>query len=67
VFHYVAQLTLTGVFGVDKSAALSYAVVIHAFTYLWLIALGVFSMWHEGLSYQQLQRIQVEKPETAAS
>jgi uncharacterized protein (TIRG00374 family) len=58
VFHYAAQLTLTSVFGVDKSAALSYAVVVHAFTYVWLIVLGVYSMWHEGLTYQKLQTIQ---------
>ncbi len=57
VFHYVAQLTLASVFGVDKAAALSYAVVMHAFTYLWLIALGLYSMWHEGLTYQQLQTL----------
>ncbi len=58
VFHYVAQLTLAGVFGVDKADALSYAVVAHAFTYIWLIVLGVYSMWHEGLTYQRLQTIQ---------
>ncbi len=60
VFHYAAQLTLTSVFGVDKSAALSYAVVVHAFTYIWLIVLGIYSMWHEGLTYQQLQRMKAE-------
>jgi hypothetical protein len=60
VFHFGTQVTLNTVFGVDKSAALSYAFVVHAFTYLWLIALGVFSMWHEGLTYQQLQRMKAE-------
>ncbi len=60
VFHYVAQLTLVNVFGMDKSAALSYAIVVHAFTYLWLIAFGIYSMWHEGLSYQKLQTLQSE-------
>ncbi|MEW5720403.1 MAG: lysylphosphatidylglycerol synthase transmembrane domain-containing protein [Chloroflexota bacterium] len=58
VFHYAAQLTLTSVFGVEKSAALSYAIVVHAFTYILLIVLGIYSMWHEGLSYQRLQTIQ---------
>lgn len=58
VFHYVAQLTLTNVFGADKSAALSYAVVVHAFTYILLIVLGLYSMWHEGLTYHKLQTIQ---------
>lgn len=60
VFHYVAQLTLANVFGIDKSAALSYAIVVHALTYLWLIALGMYSMWHEGLTYQRLQAMQSE-------
>jgi uncharacterized protein (TIRG00374 family) len=63
VFHYFAQLTLVTVFHEDPSRALSYAFVMHAFTYLWLIALGVFSMWHEGLSFEKLHSIelQVEK------
>jgi uncharacterized protein (TIRG00374 family) len=61
VFHYVAQLTLTSVFSVDKSSALSYAFVMHAFTYVWLIALGVFSIWQEGLTYQRLQMIQTQR------
>ncbi len=60
VFHYFAVLTLTTVFGVDKNIALSYAVVMHAFTYIWLIILGVFSMWHEGMSYQRLQSIEIQ-------
>ena len=58
VFHYAATLTLTTVFGVEKSSALSYAIVMHAFTYLWLIALGIYSIWHEGLTYQRLQMVQ---------
>lgn len=61
VFHYVAQLTLTSVFGVDKSSALSYAIVMHAFTYLWLLALGLFSIWQQGLTYQRLQVIQTQQ------
>lgn len=60
VFHYVAQLTLTSVFDVDKSVALSYAFVIHAFMYVWLILLGIFSIWQEGLTYRRLQVIQAE-------
>lgn len=59
VFHFGAQITLNTVFGVDKSAALSYAFVIHAFTYIWLILLGIYSMWYTGLTYQRLQQIQV--------
>ncbi|MCL4395899.1 MAG: flippase-like domain-containing protein [Chloroflexi bacterium] len=60
VFHYVAVLTLTGVYNVDKSNALTYAVVIHALSYLMLTGLGVFSIWQEGLSYQSLQMIQAQ-------
>jgi glycosyltransferase 2 family protein len=62
VFHYSAVLTLTSVFGADKEAALSYTVIMHAFTYIWLIILGIYSMWHEGLTYERLQMIQTEKP-----
>ncbi len=58
VFHFVATQTLVSVFGVDKSAALSYAIVMHAFNYIWLILLGTYSIWHEGLTYQRLQTIQ---------
>ncbi len=60
IFHYVAVLTLTTLYGVDKSSALSYAVVIHAVSYLWLTVLGVFSIWKEGLTYQRLQAIEVQ-------
>jgi glycosyltransferase 2 family protein len=58
VFHATAVFTLNTVFGIDKSAALSYAVVIHALNYLWLIAIGIYSMWHEGLSYDRLQNLE---------
>jgi uncharacterized membrane protein YbhN (UPF0104 family) len=49
------------VFGVEKSAALSYAIVVHAFSYILLIVMGIYSMWHEGLTYQKLQTIQEEQ------
>jgi len=55
IFHYAAQIALVNVFGVDNTSALSYAVVVHAFTYLWLVGLGVYSMWREGLTFQQLR------------
>ena len=60
VFHFVAVLTLTTIFNTDKSAALSYAVVIHAVSYLMLTILGIFSIWKEGLTYQRLQNIQTQ-------
>ena len=58
VFHATVVFTLNTVFGVDKSDALSYAVVMHAFNYLWLILIGIYSMWHEGLSYNRLQSLE---------
>jgi uncharacterized protein (TIRG00374 family) len=60
VFHAAAVLTLTSVYSIEKSDALGYAVVMHAFSYVWLIVLGVYSIWHEGLSYERLQKIQAE-------
>lgn len=60
VFHYITVLMLTTVYGVDKNIALSFAVVMHAFTYIWLLVLGIFSIWHEGLSYQRLQSIEIQ-------
>lgn len=63
VFHYFAQLTLVTVFGEDPSRALSFAFVMHAFTYIWLMILGVFSMWHEGLSLSKLHEIEVQAAE----
>jgi uncharacterized protein (TIRG00374 family) len=60
VFHAAAVLTLTSVYSIAKSDALGYAVVMHAFSYVWLIVLGVYSIWHEGLSYERLQMIQAE-------
>lgn len=59
VFHATVVFTLNTVFSTDKSDALSYAVVMHAFNYLWLILLGIYSMWHEGLSYSRLQSLEV--------
>jgi glycosyltransferase 2 family protein len=60
IFHYVTVLTLTTIYGVDKSSALSYAVVIHAVSYLWLTVIGIFSIWRQGLTVQRLQTIQVQ-------
>lgn len=57
VFHVVARQTLVSVFGVNPTDALSYAIVIHAFPYIWLIVLGAYSIWHEGLTYRRLQAI----------
>ena len=56
-FHVVAQTTLVQFYNVDKTLALAYAVVIHAFVYLNLVALGVIFIWREGLSVGQLRQI----------
>lgn len=58
VFHYATTVVLTTAFQVDQTHAVSYALVMHAFTYVWLIALGVYSIWHEGLSFARLQSLQ---------
>ncbi|MBI5305392.1 MAG: flippase-like domain-containing protein [Chloroflexi bacterium] len=62
VFHAGAVFLLTTVFKVDQTIALSYAIVIHALMYIWIIILGAFSMWREGISMSSLQKMQV--PET---
>ncbi|MBI3740872.1 MAG: flippase-like domain-containing protein [Chloroflexi bacterium] len=60
VFHAVAVGILTQVYHQDPALALSYAIVVHAFVYLWLTALGLFSIWHEGLTYSRLQMLRAE-------
>lgn len=56
-YHVVAQTTLVQFYNVDKTLALAYAVVIHAFVYLNLVALGFIFIWREGLSVGQLRKI----------
>lgn len=60
VFHLATVFTLTTVYGVDKSLALAYAFVIHAYVYVWLMALGTFFIWREGLSYSKLQAVETQ-------
>lgn len=64
VFHAGAVLILTTVFKVDQTVALTYAIVIHAVTYIWIIVLGVFSMWREGISMSSLQTMQANESKT---
>jgi hypothetical protein len=66
VFHYVAVLTLTTIYGADKSRALSYAVVIHAMSYLWIMVVGLYSLWREGLSYSRLQMIEAQAEKSSS-
>jgi hypothetical protein len=65
VFHFLTQWTLTSVYGVDKASALSYALVMHAFNYLWILALGLYSIWQEGLTYERLQHLQATPTQEA--
>ncbi|MBI3914650.1 MAG: flippase-like domain-containing protein [Chloroflexi bacterium] len=60
VFHAVAVGILTQVYHQDPALSLSYAIVVHAFVYLWLTALGLYSIWHEGLTYSRLQMLRAE-------
>ncbi len=64
VFHYAAVLALTTVYNVNKADALAYAFVIHAYVYLWLMVLGIFYMWREGLSYGKLQAVEASAKPT---
>jgi len=60
VFHAGAVFILTTMFGSDQTDALSYAIVVHALFYIWLIVFGIFSMWREGLSIQSLRMIETQ-------
>jgi glycosyltransferase 2 family protein len=61
VFHAGAVFVLTTMFNIDQTVALSYAIVIHALTYIWIIILGAFSMWREGISMSTLQTMQARE------
>ncbi len=67
VFEAATTVVLVTAFGVDQTHALSYALVMHAFNYLWLIVLGVYSIWHEGLSYASLTSLQASAPDEAST
>ncbi len=58
IFHVVTRTTLEQVYGASPTDALAYAVVLHAFVYLNLIALGLFFIWREGLNLGQLRKIE---------
>lgn len=54
VFEYITVLSLS-LFGVARETALSYALVLHALSYLVVAILGLVSLWAEGYSYTQLR------------
>jgi glycosyltransferase 2 family protein len=62
VFHLAAQFALTTVYGVTKADALAFAFLIHAYVYVWLMVLGTFFIWREGLSYGKLRTVE-SRPE----
>ncbi len=67
VFEAAATVVLVTAFGVDQAHALSYALVMHAFNYIWLILFGVYSIWHEGLSYSRLTSLQASTAEVVST
>ncbi len=58
IFHAATQFTLTAVYNVPGADALAYAFLIHAYVYVWLMILGIFFMWREGLSYGNLRAVE---------
>ncbi|MCL4466626.1 MAG: flippase-like domain-containing protein [Chloroflexi bacterium] len=53
VFHYLTVLTL-GLFAVDPSVALSYAIVLHLTIFVPLVAAGLLALWRESLSFAKV-------------
>ncbi|MDZ7294872.1 MAG: flippase-like domain-containing protein [candidate division KSB1 bacterium] len=54
-YHYLAVLSLT-LFGVDKSVALSFAVVAHATAVFSVTMVGMACAWSEGVSLSAMSR-----------
>ncbi len=58
-YHYLCQLGL-GFFGVPKSEALAFAIVLHAFNTIPFLILGLFSAWREGFNLFKFSKSQSE-------
>ncbi len=56
VFHYLSVLSLS-LFGVDRSTALSYGVILHLVTYLPASLLGLLYLSKAGYSLSQLRQL----------
>jgi uncharacterized protein (TIRG00374 family) len=54
VFEYITLVALS-LFAVGREAALGYALVLHALSYVSLAILGVIGLWSEGYSYGRLR------------
>ena len=48
VFHYLCTVALS-IFGVERSGAIAYAVLLHALVFSPLSLLGALSVWWESL------------------
>jgi uncharacterized membrane protein YbhN (UPF0104 family) len=55
VFEFVTRETMV-LFGMEPAAALSYALVAHAITYVMLTLLGLGSMFQQNLTYAEIQK-----------
>jgi uncharacterized protein (TIRG00374 family) len=55
VFHYLCLLALS-VFGVERSLALSYGLLLYFIVFLPPVLLGVFFLWWENVSWRRLKR-----------
>ncbi|CAN5118817.1 lysylphosphatidylglycerol synthase transmembrane domain-containing protein [soil metagenome] len=55
-FEAGVMLVLAGALGIQREAALSYAVVTHAALYFPITLLGFFFWWRESLSWREIQR-----------
>ena len=53
VVHVLAMLALTP-WNVPQPAALTFAIMLHAVLFLVTVLMGLASLWHEGLNWQQL-------------
>lgn len=62
-YHYLAVLSL-GLFGVDKSMALSFAVVAHATAVLTVTVVGMACAWKEGVSLSTMSHREELAPDS---
>lgn len=55
-FEAGVMLVLAGALGIQREAALSYAVVVHAALYFPITLVGFFFWWRESLSWREIRR-----------
>ncbi len=54
-----------GLFGVSEGRAMAYSIVLHGAQFVGVVGAGVYSLWTEGLSLQEIERVS-EAPDVAA-